>query len=214
MVTAVEIAAEDEPWWLASLPGEARLAREPGRRFRFVVPRVEPALFLAWLGARVAVERRRVERLDEVEGDVVVSCAGLGARRLAGDGALVGLAGQVLIAAPGATDPHLAIADDRDEDELFYAIPRRGALVLGGSVVPVEGEEPPAEDPAVTARILATAARFGLEHGPVLEVRCGVRPFRPEVRLERDGRIVHCYGHGGAGFTLCLGCAEEVASLL
>jgi D-amino-acid oxidase len=37
------------------------------------------------------------------------------------------------------------------------------------------------------------------------------------VRLERDHvdpRIVHNYGHGGAGFTLCRGCAEDVAYLI
>ena len=26
--------------------------------------------------------------------------------------------------------------------------------------------------------------------------------------------LVHNYGHGGAGFTLCRGCAEDVAALL
>ena len=30
------------------------------------------------------------------------------------------------------------------------------------------------------------------------------------VRLEREGNVVHCYGHGGAGVTLSWGCADEV----
>jgi D-amino-acid oxidase len=34
------------------------------------------------------------------------------------------------------------------------------------------------------------------------------------VRLEAEGRVVHCYGHGGAGVTLAWGCAVEVAALL
>ena len=49
---------------------------------------------------------------------------------------------------------------------------------------------------------------------PVRAERVGLRPYRDEVRLEREGRIVHDYGHGGAGFTLCRGCAESVAALL
>jgi D-amino-acid oxidase len=44
--------------------------------------------------------------------------------------------------------------------------------------------------------------------------RVGLRPYRPEVRLERDGRVIHNYGHGGSGFTLCRGCAEDVVALV
>ena len=29
-----------------------------------------------------------------------------------------------------------------------------------------------------------------------------------------DARVVHCYGHGGAGVTLSWGCAEEVRDLV
>ncbi|MEI2710880.1 MAG: FAD-dependent oxidoreductase [Chitinophagaceae bacterium] len=42
----------------------------------------------------------------------------------------------------------------------------------------------------------------------------GLRPFRNLVRLEREGNVVHNYGHGGSGFTLSFGCASEVVSLI
>ena len=48
----------------------------------------------------------------------------------------------------------------------------------------------------------------------VLGHRVGLRPARPEVRLERVGDVVHCYGHGGAGVTLSWGRAGEVVELL
>jgi D-amino-acid oxidase len=44
--------------------------------------------------------------------------------------------------------------------------------------------------------------------------RVGLRPVRPAVRLEREGRVIHCYGQGGAGVTLSWGCAEEVRELV
>jgi len=175
---------------------------------------VEDERFLPWLAARLArpIARAQVTDLDAVPGDVVVNATGLGARILAGDPTVTGLAGQVVVTAPGDADLTVSLADDRDPDAMFYAIPRLDSLVLGGSAVAAAGDEPPPEDAALTARILADAARFGLHPGPVLAVRRGLRPFRPTVRLERTGRILHCYGHGGAGYTLCLGCVEDLAA--
>ena len=48
----------------------------------------------------------------------------------------------------------------------------------------------------------------------MLRHKVGLRPVRPAVRLERDGHVVHCYGHGGAGVTLSWGCADEVVALV
>jgi D-amino-acid oxidase len=218
LVTLVEVEA-GEPWWLAAAPDAKRVRAElPGRpaAWQLRVPRIEPARFLPWLASRLGrpITRGRVADLAEVPGDRVIHCAGFGARGLARDAALVGLAGQVVIVEPGGIDLGTAIADDRDEAAPFYAIPRRQHVVLGGSATPVAGDRAPAPDPVLTARILADAARLGLAPGPVRAVQTGLRPLRPAVRLEAEGRVIHCYGHGGAGYTLALGCAEEVAALL
>jgi D-amino-acid oxidase len=59
-----------------------------------------------------------------------------------------------------------------------------------------------------------------IENPNVLAERVGLRPFRKSgVRLERaqlrDGRtVIHNYGHGGSGFTLSWGCAENVFRLV
>jgi D-amino-acid oxidase len=51
----------------------------------------------------------------------------------------------------------------------------------------------------------------------VLEHRAGLRPWRPEVRLEMEtvggAAVIHNYGHGGAGVTLSWGCADRVVEL-
>jgi D-amino-acid oxidase len=47
----------------------------------------------------------------------------------------------------------------------------------------------------------------------VLRHKVGLRPVRPAVRVEREGDVVHCYGHGGAGVTLSWGSADEVVAL-
>ena len=55
----------------------------------------------------------------------------------------------------------------------------------------------------------------GMAHGrlagaEVLRSLVGLRQFRRAVRLDRDGDVVHCYGHGGSGVTLSWGCADDV----
>lgn len=216
IVTCFEINHDDAPWWLPAAPDAERIETTlPGRphAWRLRAPRIEPARFLAWLTARLSrpIVRARVTSLDDVDADVVVNATGLGARTLAGDPELTGLAGQVVITAPGEVALDASITDDRVEDAMFYVIPRGDTLVLGGCAVP---DEAYVEDAALTDRILADAACLGLHPGPVIAVRTGLRPYRPEVRLERVGRVIHCYGHGGAGFTLGYGCAEDVARLV
>ena len=119
--------------------------------------------------------------------------------------------------APGSLDRAVSIGDGRDPDAAFYAIPRRTEIILGGCALVWPADAPLVADPAITDRILGHAARLGLVPGAQLEVRVALRPFRPTVRLERDAvtpRLIHCYGHGGAGFTLAHGCAAEVAALV
>ena len=90
--------------------------------------------------------------------------------------------------------------------------------VLGGCALPWSwSAAPPPIDPAVNDRILAHARRLGLAHGAIRRTRVGLRPSRATVRLERDPlvpRLLHCYGHGGAGYTLAHGCALDLAALV
>lgn len=61
-----------------------------------------------------------------------------------------------------------------------------------------------------------------IKSAEIIKHQVGLRPGRERIRLEaeikgnekNDLKIVHNYGHGGAGITLCLGCAEEAAHLV
>lgn len=218
MLTVRECAADARrPWWADAVepvrlvhgaqPSGARLAWE------FEAPRVEPALHLGWLESRLErpIEIARVERLEDVPGDTVVNCTGIGARRLAGDEALRALLGQTVLVEPGEVDPRQMYGDERDLSRMFYVIPRRAEVVVGGCAIPFDGDVPPLPDPALRAAMLERARAAGFRHGPVLRDAVGLRPVRPEVRVEREGRIIHHYGHGGAGYTLARGSAMEVA---
>lgn len=214
-------AGDARPWWAEGLEVERAPAPVAGAplAWRFAAPRAEPALLLRHFAAQLAqpIELQRVASLDELPGDVVVNCTGLGARALVGDAALAGIFGQVVLAERGEVALDVSITDDRDPSSFFYVIPRRGELVLGGIARPEAGDAPPPAEPAISERILAHAARLGLRVGPVRQVRVGLRPYRPMVRVERDAaspRILHNYGHGGSGFTLCHGTAQAIAELV
>ncbi|MDG6104395.1 FAD-dependent oxidoreductase [Dactylosporangium aurantiacum] len=209
------------PWWAAAVPD---FAAAPGE-WRFTVPSVEMEWYLPWLlsrfgtaGGRVA--RHRVARLSDaprVSGgaDVVVNATGLAARDLAGDPAVHPARGRVV----GVGNPGL-VTSVRDEDHpagMTYIHPRSRDVVLGGTYEP--GEWDTGADPAVTAAILARCVELvpELAGAPVLWQAAGLRPARHGgARVEadpRDPRVVHNYGHGGAGITLAWGCADEVVTL-
>jgi len=220
VLTGYEITRDDSwPWWGA---GVSELERAPApvpgapMAWKFTAPRVQPSLFLPWLESRLRarIERRTVTDLAAEPGDRVINCTGIAARELVADDAMYPLLGQLVIAACGNADLTASITDDRVPDSFFYIIPRRDELVLGGCSLPVPPGATPELDRRIRDRILAHAARLQIPIGEVRGEKVGLRPYRLEVRLEREGRVIHNYGHGGAGFTLCHGCAEDVAALV
>lgn len=192
-----------------------------GQRLR--VPVIEMPVYLRYLEARVlaaggVVERRVLESLEEATAlsPLVVNCTGLGARGLLGDDAVHPIRGQLIRVENPGLDRFLLDVDA--PEGATYVIPRSRDCILGGTAEPGEWELRP--DPAVAAGILERCLRLEprLAGARVLEHRVGLRPGRPAVRLEVEvapggGRVIHSYGHGGAGVTVSWGCADEAAEL-
>ena len=190
--------------------------------FSLRVPLIDTTIYLDYLANRFekaggSITRNvHFEKLEDVDRtfDLVINCAGIGARELAQDANVEPHRGQVAIV-PGIENLSYAIVCD--DAPLMYAIPRTKDCVFGGTN---EISNDLAADPATTSRIVAECSSvLGIEKPRVVAERVGLRPFRRSgVRLERDrlrdGRIViHNYGHGGAGFTLSWGCARKVLDL-
>ena len=190
--------------------------------FSLPVPLMNTTIYLDYLAARFRMAGGEIhanvffEKLEDVDTkfDLVINCAGIGARELVGDHDLEPHRGQVAIV-PRIEGLSCAIVCD--DAPLMYAIPRTNDCVFGGTN---EISDNLAADPATTERIVAECSRvLNIEKPRVLAERVGLRPFRKSgVRLKRDrmrdGRtVLHNYGHGGAGFTLSWGCAREVVRL-
>ena len=217
-----------DPWWASAVPGVRRCTKDelpPGYRdgHIFVAPVIEMPVYLRYLlnrfvGSGGNVEHRAVSSLEEAgEGRVVVNCAGLGARELVGDPSMEPIRGQIVrVRNPGL---ERFVLDEANPEGVTYVIPRSEDCILGGTAEEGKWETEP--DPEVAAGILrrCTTLEPRLAEAEVLEHKAGLRPGRPEIRLEREDvpqgpPRVHNYGHGGSGVTLSWGCAAETLRLV
>jgi D-amino-acid oxidase len=211
----------EEPWWREVVRGY----RGAGESFFAEVPIIETPRYLPYLEARFSKAGGRVVdgAIDELakaasKDGIVINCTGLGARTLASDRALIPVRGQVVrVENPGVE--RCSIDDSVGPGAMTYVIPRSDGCVIGGTYE--EGEDRELVDPQVIEAMLerARALEPALKNARVLNTAVGVRPYRAEPRIEREelgGGVVaiHNYGHGGAGFTLSWGCAEEAADLV
>lgn len=209
------------PW-----AGELKGAVESAEGLRCPLPLIDMPAHLEWLEGQVraaggSVERRTAASFGETaaEAGTVVNCAGLGARELVPDAGVRPVRGQlVLVENPGIREWFTEA--DPASNETTYFFPQPGRLVLGGTAVADDWSTVP--DPRTAGEIVARCARVRPEiaGARVIGHRVGLRPARDAgVRIEAEtlaggGRLVHNYGHGGAGVTVALGCARDAARLV
>lgn len=186
--------------------------------FSLNVPLMDTTIYLDYLANRFQkaggeIFSVRFEKLEDVNSkfDLVINCSGIGARQLVRDVDLEPHRGQVAIVPKIDNLKYAIVCDDAP---LMYAIPRTNDCVFGGTN---ETSNDLNSDPATTKAIVWECNRvLKIDNLRVLRERVGLRPFRKSgVRLEsarlRDARtVIHNYGHGGSGFTLSWGCAENV----
>ncbi len=214
---------------------ELRPGRDDGYVFEALV--IDTNRYLEYLRARFLarggqITQRVVTRLAEAfaESQIVVNCAGLGARELVGDRDIHPSRGKVVRVKQ--RDFHQVILDDDDRSSMAYIIPRIDDIVLGGTdEEDVSGEgyhgeeyvesatlDPEAE--AIVQRVARLTPRLAeVTSADVLKVVTGWRPVRSQVRVEGERLtperiLLHNYGHGGAGVTLSWGCASDVVRQL
>jgi D-amino-acid oxidase len=228
---AASARPQDEPFdWVIPAEGlrpcpPAELPAGYACGWRLTAPLVSMPVYLGYLQARLeraggSLLRAEFGSLAEAAGlttaPVIVNCPGAGARQLVPDPEVTSVRGQaVVVANPGIEEFFVGVGDD--PGQVSYYFPHGDTVVLGGTEERENWSREP--DPATAQRILRRCAAVEprLERAPVTGHRVGLRPVRPSVRLEAeplDGgrRVLHNYGHGGAGVTLSWGCAMELTA--
>jgi len=186
--------------------------------WEFRAPVIEMPLYMPWLMDRFeelggTFKQGFIDNLQDLEGEVVVNCVGLGARELCDDRESKPARGQIIFV---KQDPGIGHFDQQPET-LTYTIPRSDVTVLGGTAQVGDWDlEIRDEDNDLILRKVE-AVWPDLDRSKIVGGTVGLRPSRTEVRLEEEDiggvRIIHNYGHGGAGVTLSWGCAQEVVSI-
>jgi D-amino-acid oxidase len=216
-----------DPWWRPAVETFGRPSREElpegyvdGYRTKAIV--MDTSRYLPWLLSQlehrgIEVLQRAVTNFDDAfeNYDIVVNCTGLGSRELCDDKNVFPVRGQVVRVESNGFDK---VISDETEENVVYIIPRFNDIIIGGTAQANDWNLQ--VDPHDTAEILRKAKTVAPEFETVkiLEEKVGLRPARFEVRLEDElingKHVIHNYGHGGAGYTLSWGCAEEAVELV
>lgn len=192
--------------------------------FSMMLPSIDTFKHLNFLKSEIFKKggtfiERQIKSFDNLINDhsFIVNCSGLGAKELASDSSVFPIRGQtVRISTDSKIKDYTPIY--KSSSSFSTITPFGSDLILAG--VAQEGDSylsPRKED---TGDIIARCKAFDstLTNINVIEERVGLRPGRPSIRLEKEdinGRsIIHNYGHGGSGYSLPWGCAEDVASLI
>jgi D-amino-acid oxidase len=229
MASGMEVTRAEPalPFWSGLLPSlrlcdPAELPPGFAGGWHYTAPLASMPVYLGYLRSRFeraggVIEMGAVTGFGGTGTPVVVNCTGVAARDIVPDPEVRPVRGQVVIAEnPGIKEFLIARGDPPSTSYMF---PHGDTIVLGGTVEYDEEELTPT--PAISERIVADCARLDarLLGARVVAHRVGLRPYRPEVRLDReelpDGTVLwHNYGHGGAGISLSWGCATELTAAL
>jgi D-amino-acid oxidase len=221
----------EDPFWKPAVKNFVRVGKDelpPGYVDGFIAPvaRIETPVYMDYLvtrfkesGGRITKLDNEIEDIEEISQDhgLIINCMGLGAGKVFNDNEVYPIRGQLV----KTTNPGLKDCINEEEGPLAvsYIVPHGSYCILGGTAD--DNDWRLDIDPDTSEEILRKCKILDprLESAEVLGARVGLRPGRTEVRLELervhdDTVIIHNYGHGGAGFTLSWGCAEEVLELV
>lgn len=220
---------QPEPWWAEAFPGKIERPKKEelpdgyvdAYRIKSIV--IDTGLYMGYLMEMFrslggVVIQKEVKDIQDAlqDSDIVINCTGLGSKDLFQDNKLFPVRGQMIKIKAAGFDQ--VVVDDEGINALSVVVPRVNDIMLGGTAQ--ENNWNTEVDPNDTKEILRKVALIApkLKNIEVISEQVGLRPAREEVRLEAENYgskiVIHNYGHGGAGFTISWGCAQDVLRIV
>jgi D-amino-acid oxidase len=169
------------------------------------------------LGAKIfQKEFKKIPDVD-TEFKIIINCSGVWSNQLVPDEETFPISGQYIsLQKPAGLNKILFAAID--DDGYILIVPRAHDCYVGGTTVLNDWNTEVNKE--LTENILQRAKLLEpkLNDMKILKTSVGLRPGRKTVRLEAekisaDRTVIHNYGHGGSGFTVSWGCADDVVDL-
>lgn len=187
------------------------------------IPVIDPPCYLNWLKSSVEergavfIERNIGSFDDLTEFDVVINCAGIGARDLCGDNSFSPLRLQVVIIRNKGFNK--VVVDDVGPNAMVCVAPHREYIKVGAIVDTIEDSMYPDTPGAceILERCSAAIPDFQASMRDILDVVRAPRPERARPRVETQqlssGQLlIHNYGHGSTGFITSHGIARDICA--
>jgi len=192
------------------------------REYMVEMPEYMPALYELYQELGGVTRKRTVEPGEpaSLPGEYTVNCSGYGSKRLFDDESMRAMKGHILqVPYEGEAPLNFSyVYTPSDYDGYAYMYPRKNSIIFDGSYlvgdivdgewegeaisepIMIDGEQVPERLVAVNEEIMNDYIDFDRHD---LSVKHGYRPYREDgLRIEKDGKIIHNYGHGGAGVSL------------
>lgn len=216
------------PTWADAFNQVQRLAKEEipegySDGFRLEVPLIDTVSHMPFLVKYFrelggTIIQNEINNLFHLEEKRIINCSGLGAKYLVNDPDLYPISGQIIRLEKGNSEIHEITLGHENEQTTTYIVPRGSDILLGGTANAHDWDlnvNPETEKEILDRCRIPVPAIASLTKK---SSAVGLRPARKNIRLEAEKIsetiIIHNYGHGGSGYTLCWGCAAEVKNIL
>jgi D-amino-acid oxidase len=209
------------PWWGEIVPNlktvSSGLPDGYSYGFEFTTILFDSSIYMGYLVNKFSkmggtIKSKEISSVDELPDCVIVNCLGLCSKEIFNDSELYPIRGQVIVAEKNGFNKIVL-----DPEKQMLIVPRKKDIIIGATVQNNDDELEIREEDTdkMLNSVINTYPDFNWK---IIGAKVGLRPARSSIRLETeiigDKKIVHNYGHGGSGYTVSWGCANEVVELV